>query len=64
LDVDGLKREAEALMVFSGFGVVQVFSENTGLLLLEYAVLGVSLKSYFPANEDEVYFKQITEVFD
>lgn len=53
LDIDGLKREAAALMAFSGFGVVQVFSEDTGLLLLECAVPGVSLKSYFPENDDE-----------
>jgi streptomycin 6-kinase len=53
LDVDGFKRETAALMAFSGFGVVQVFSENTGLLLLECAVPGVSLKSYFPEKDDE-----------
>ncbi len=53
LDIDGFKREAAALMAFSGFGVVAVLSENTGLLLLECAVPGVSLKSYFPENDDE-----------
>ncbi len=53
LDIDGFKREAAALMAFEGFGVVQVFSENAGLLLLECAVPGLSLKSYFPENEDE-----------
>ena len=53
LDSDGFKREAAALMAFAGSGVVQVFSENTGLLLLECAVPGVSLKSYFPKNDDE-----------
>ncbi|KTD56695.1 hypothetical protein Lsan_2855 [Legionella santicrucis] len=42
LDVDGIKREAAALMAFEGSGVVQVFSENTGLLLLECAVPGFS----------------------
>ena len=53
LDIDGFKREASALMAFEGSGVVQVFSENTGLLLLECAVPGVSLKSHFPKNDDE-----------
>ena len=53
LDIDGFKREAAALMAFSGFGVVEVLSENNGLLLLECAVPGVSLKSYFPKNDDE-----------
>ncbi len=53
LDIDGFKREAAALMAFEGFGVVQIFSENTGLLILECAVPGISLKSYFPENDDE-----------
>ncbi len=53
LDIDGFKREAAALMAFSGFGVVEVLSANNGLLLLECAVPGVSLKSHFPENDDE-----------
>ncbi|HQY22835.1 MAG TPA: aminoglycoside phosphotransferase family protein [Gammaproteobacteria bacterium] len=53
LDIDGFKREAAALMAFSGVGVVEVLIENNGLLLLECAVPGVSLKSYFPENDDE-----------
>ena len=52
LDIDGFKREASALIAFSGFGVVDVLSENNGLLLLECAVPGVSLKSHFPKNDD------------
>lgn len=53
LDIDGFKREAVALMAFEGFGVVPIFSKNTGLLLLECAVPGISLKSYFLENDDE-----------
>lgn len=53
LDIDGFKREASALMAFSGFGVVEVLSENNGLLLLACAVPGMSLKSYFPEKDDE-----------
>jgi streptomycin 6-kinase len=53
LDIDGFKREAAALTAFEESGVVQIFSENTGLLLLECALPGVSLKSYFPENDDE-----------
>ena len=53
LDIDGFKREAAALMAFLGFGVVEILSENNGLLLLECAVPGVSLKSHFPENDDE-----------
>jgi streptomycin 6-kinase len=53
LDINGFKREAAALMAFSGFGVVEVLSENNGLLLLSCALPGVSLKSHFPENDDE-----------
>jgi streptomycin 6-kinase len=53
LDVNGFKREAAALQAFQGFGAVQVLAENTGMLLLECAVPGVSLKSYFPESDDE-----------
>lgn len=53
LDIDGFKREAAALMAFSGFGVVEILSENNGLLLVECAVPGISLKFYFPEKDDE-----------
>lgn len=53
LDIDGFKREAAALMTFSGFGVVEILSENNGLILVECAVPGISLKSYFPDNDDQ-----------
>lgn len=53
LDIDGLRREAVALMALKGFGVVKILSENAGLLLLERATPGVSLKSYFPEKDDE-----------
>ncbi len=53
MDIDGFKREAHALMALSGFGVVDVLSEHSGLLLQRGAVPGVSLKSYFPEKEDE-----------
>ena len=53
LDIDGFKREAAALMAFSGFGVVPMLSENNGLLMLMCAVPGVSLKPQFPENDAE-----------
>jgi streptomycin 6-kinase len=45
LDGDGLKREAAALKAFSGFGAIKVLGQSDGLLLLERAVPGISLKS-------------------
>lgn len=53
LDHDDLKREALALKAFAGFGTVKVLRENDGMLLIERAIPGVSLKSYFPEKDDE-----------
>lgn len=51
LDIEGLKREAVALHAFAGFGVVKVLAESDGMLLLERAIPGVSLRTYFPVKE-------------
>ncbi|MFM8454769.1 MAG: aminoglycoside phosphotransferase family protein [Gammaproteobacteria bacterium] len=53
LDNAGLKREALALKCFAGCGAVKVLAEDNGILLLERAVPGTSLKSYFPDREQE-----------
>jgi len=53
LDIDGFKRESAALKAFSGFGAVNVLAEDDGMLLLERAVSGVSLKSYFPEQDND-----------
>jgi len=53
LDSEGLAREAFALKCFSGCGAVKVLAENEGILLLERAVPGASVKSYFPDKEQE-----------
>ncbi len=53
LDNSGLKREALALKCFAGCGAVKVLAEDNGILLLERAVPGTSLKSYFPDREQE-----------
>lgn len=53
LDNAGLKREVFALRCFAGCGAVKVLAENEGMLLLERAVPGTSLKSYFPDREQE-----------
>lgn len=52
-DTDGLKREAHTLKAFAGFGVIKVLMENEGMLLLERAVPGISLKSYFPKKDHD-----------
>ena len=51
LDIDGLKKESRSLNAFSGFGCVRVLAEIDGALLIECAVPGTSLKSYFPSKE-------------
>lgn len=53
LDSEGLAREAFALRCFEGCGAVNVLAEDKGMLLLERAVPGISLKSYFPTKEKE-----------
>lgn len=53
LDSEGLAREAFALRCFEGCGAVKVITEDKGMLLLERAVPGASLKSYFSNQEHE-----------
>ena len=53
LDHGLLNREAFALKCFAGYGVVKVLAEDEGMLLLERAVPGTSLRSYFPDQEHE-----------
>lgn len=53
LDSEGLAREAFALKCFAGYGAVKVLSEDDGMLLLERAVHGTSVKSCFPDKEQE-----------
>lgn len=53
LDSEGLACEAFALKCFAGYGSVKVLAEDKGMLLLERAVPGTSLKNYFPTNENE-----------
>ncbi len=53
LDHQGLEREAFALACFRGYGAVDVMEKGPGWLLLEKAVPGISLKSYFPGKEIE-----------
>lgn len=53
LDSEGLAREAFALKCFAGYGAVKVLAEDNCILLLERAMPGASLKSYFPDKEQE-----------
>lgn len=53
LDADELRQEVVALKAFAGFGAVKIIIQEDGLLLLERAMPGNSLKSYFPSNDNE-----------
>ncbi len=53
LDINGLKREINALRAFQGRGAVAVFEEEDGVLVLERALPGHSLKSHFLGKDDE-----------
>ena len=52
-DTGGLITEAAALKAFAGLGVVKVLAQGDGFLLLERAMSGISLKSYFPAKDGD-----------
>ena len=51
LDVSGLKQEYVTLKAFSGFGAIEVLAAEDGMLLMEQAISGQSLKSYFSKND-------------
>ena len=53
LDVDGLKREVNALNAFAEYGAPKILAEDNGLLLLERAVPGASLRSHFPTKDHD-----------
>lgn len=53
LDINGLKREVNALRAFKKYGAVVVLEEEDGVLILERALPGQSLKAYFPDRDDE-----------
>lgn len=53
LDIDNLKRETAALHAFAGSGGVRVLEQEDGVLLLERAIPGKSLKKYFPVYDNE-----------
>ena len=53
LDNDALTQEAATLQAFDGFGGIEVLVTGKGFLLLEKAVPGVSLKSYFPSKDND-----------
>lgn len=54
LDILGLRREVNALKAFSGYGAAVILAEGEGLILLEQAVPGTSLKSYFPEKNENL----------
>ncbi len=53
MDTAGLAREAMALRCFKDRGTVTAIAEEPGMLLLERAVPGTSLKSFFPHKDEE-----------
>lgn len=53
LDDDALTLEASSLQAFAGFGGMKVLLAQKGFLVLEKAVPGISLKSYFPSKDND-----------
>ena len=52
-DIDGLNREAIGLNAFKKCGAVKLLKNKNGILLLERAVPGISLRSYFPEKNND-----------
>ncbi len=48
LDNEAIKREAFALKCFAGYGAAKLLMEDYGMLLLERAAPGISLKNHSP----------------
>lgn len=53
LDREGLEREANALNAFSDHGAVKVLIQQPGILLLQQAIPGHSLKNFYPKQDLE-----------
>ena len=52
-DQVALRQEAEALKIFAGHGAVPLIEADQGMLLIERALPGTSLKSTFPEKDTE-----------
>lgn len=56
VDQSSLEREGNALNAFANQGAVKVLSQDSGILLLQQAIPGHSLKSYYPEQDlDSIY---------
>jgi streptomycin 6-kinase len=61
LSLHDLRQEITALQAFSGCGVARVLAYEEQALLLERAVPGLTIKSYFP-NQEEEAIQVVTKV--
>ena len=52
LDIQALSKETRCLSCFSGFGCVELINASDGMILMQQALLGTTLTSYFPDKED------------
>lgn len=50
-DISALKTEEIALDAFCNFGAIKVLASQDGILLMERATPGITLKSYFPLQD-------------
>jgi streptomycin 6-kinase len=60
-NLESLKQEAAALRAFALQGAIQILDEAEGALLLERALPGTSLKTYFP-NREEASLKIVCDL--
>jgi streptomycin 6-kinase len=53
LDNKALAKEAHCLKAYAAHDAAEVFASDEGMIIMERAVPGTTLKEYFPAREDE-----------
>ena len=53
IDEKSIRKEAAALRCFDGVGAVRLLAEDNGMLLLEIAIPGTTLKTCFPEKDEE-----------
>ncbi len=53
MDKKALEKEAACLKIFSSYGAIDVLASDSSMILMELANPGVSLKEFFPGNDEK-----------
>lgn len=53
LNIKALTKETLCLTAFNGHGAVDIYDHSEGMLIMQQAIPGTTLKSYFPSRDNE-----------